>query len=76
MPPLDTTPEAQRIYDDLWRNLSPQERFQKGLDLIDLSRALLFAGFRSRYPDLSEEELVNVIIKRLYNFSPDTTKKQ
>ena len=72
MPPLDTTPEAQKIWDNLWQNLSLQERFKKGLELTDLSHALLLAGFRSRYPDLSEEELKKKIIRQIYHVSIET----
>lgn len=63
---MDTTPEMQKHYDELWCNLTEEQRFLRGLDLICLCQQMLFAGYQSRYPDLSLIELKKIIIKAEY----------
>lgn len=67
MPPLDTNPDLQKMYDDLWKNLSLQERFRKGMILISQSRLMMWIGFRQRYQSLPESELKKIFVKKIYN---------
>lgn len=66
MPPSDTKTSVQKIYDDLWRRLSMEERFQKGLEWISMNRQLLLAGIRARHPHFSEEELRQELMREVY----------
>lgn len=66
MIPSDTTNAIQKKYDEMWRKLSPEQRFIKGLQLIHLSRQMLLAGFKARFPELSEQELKERIVQQVY----------
>jgi len=63
----DTNPEVQKRYDELWRKLTMEERFVKGLQLVKLSRALILAGIRSRNPQLSEQDVLKELRQQLYS---------
>jgi len=62
----DTHPDVERHFDELWRNLSMEERFRKGIVWIQWSRALLLAGLRARFPDFSEEQIRKKLAQELY----------
>lgn len=66
---LDTTIETQKKYDELWQKLSAEERFLKGLKLIDLSHKMLRAGFKARFPQLTKTQLNKKMIEQLFNSS-------
>lgn len=66
MPSADTPPDVQRFYDELWRRLTPAERFQRGIALILTSRAMAIAGLRARFPMLTDEELRLRLRQQLY----------
>lgn len=66
MPPSDTKPQMQQVYDQLWQKLSLEDRFLKGLEWIQFNRELLLAGLRSRHPNLSEEEIRQKLLQDLY----------
>lgn len=62
---LDTTDEAHRVQLETFRRMGPQGRLQKALELNDLSRKLLVAGVRRQYPEYSEQEIRQEVIRRL-----------
>ncbi len=62
----DTSPEIQKQYDDLWRGLSCEERFLKGLQWIQFNREFLLAGIRARFPNLTEKQLRQELWRELY----------
>lgn len=66
MEKCDTSREAQAEYDRLWRGLTPQERFLKGLGLIALSRGFVLAGVRAQHPGFTPEEIKVALRRRLY----------
>ena len=53
------------IYLDTLRRMSPQQRLTKALELSDNVRQLFRHGLRQRFPDLSEEDLQQLYLKRL-----------
>lgn len=53
----DTSPEAERVLDDLWRKTTPQERMQMVAEMIEAVRSLALAGLRARHPDASEARI-------------------
>jgi len=52
-------------YIRILRRMSPGQRLQKAFDLGDFSRALFAAGLRKRYPELTDEKLQSLVLKRL-----------
>lgn len=62
----DTSREMQRQYDRMIRELSPQERFRRGLALTRLSREMCLAGLAATNPHLTAEELQSHLRDRLY----------
>ncbi|OGQ05346.1 MAG: hypothetical protein A3F82_00980 [Deltaproteobacteria bacterium RIFCSPLOWO2_12_FULL_44_12] len=62
----DTSPEVQKHFDALCRQLSEEERFLKGLEWIRLNRELLLAGFRARFPHFSEEQIRKELMREVY----------
>lgn len=50
-----------RIYVDALRHMTPEQRLAKAIELGELSRELLRAGLRQRFPEADEAEL-----ERLY----------
>ena len=66
MTPSDTKPKVQQHFDELWQNLSLEERFLKGLEWTNLSREMLLAGFRTRFPHLSEDQIRQKLAQELY----------
>ena len=69
MIPSDTNLKVQQRFDELWQNLSLEERFIKGLEWTVLSREILLAGFRARFPNLSENQLRTKLAQELYSIS-------
>lgn len=63
---VDTPALFQAKYDQLWQQLSPGERFQKGMTLIALSRQLLMAGLKTRHPNLNPAQLAAALRQYLY----------
>jgi hypothetical protein len=54
-----------RVYLTILRRMSPEDRLRKAFELTDLARSLFVHGLRSRFPDLSPEELQSLVRKRL-----------
>ena len=45
--------------------MTPEQRLLKAFELSRMSRELFLAGLRKRFPDLSDEELQRVYLKRI-----------
>jgi len=52
-------------YIQILRNMTPEQRLEKALELSELTRALFRHGLRKRFPDLSEEEFHKLYLERL-----------
>ncbi len=61
--PLDTTPEAMRVYYDKWRRMTPTERWEIMLRLIAEHRQWLAVGVRSRHPEYSPDQVRRAVIR-------------
>jgi hypothetical protein len=57
MRPRDTSPEAWKVLIESIRKLTPEERLQRCVDLIEGMRVAAEAGVREAYPDASEREI-------------------
>ena len=54
-----------RLYIQVLRQMSLEERLQKAFALSDFSRQLFFHGLRQRFPQLTEEGLRKLFLERL-----------
>ena len=52
-------------YLEVLRSMTPEQRLLKALELSQLSRELFLTGLRSRFPNLTEEELRRVYLERI-----------
>jgi len=52
-------------YIQVLRSMTDEQRLQKAFELTELSRQLFRSGLRERFPELSEDELQALYVKRL-----------
>ncbi len=55
--PLDTSPEVERIQNEIFRKMAPARRLQLAIELTQTSRKLLAAGVRRRHPEYNDEQV-------------------
>jgi hypothetical protein len=55
--PADTSADAQRAQDEVYRKLGPQGRIRIMFQLNDMVRAIAIAGIRRRHPDYDDEQV-------------------
>ena len=55
--PLDTTPEAYRVYIRGLRALTPDRRARMAAELSDNVRATALAGIRERHPEYGDRQV-------------------
>jgi hypothetical protein len=54
--PLDTSPEVERIQNEIFRKMKPARRLQLAIELTQTSRNLLATGVRRRHPEYDDEK--------------------
>ena len=54
-----------QLYISVLRSMSSEARLRKAFELSALTRELLMAGLRRRYPELAEAELHQLYLRRL-----------
>ena len=57
MRPADTSPEAWKVFVDLMRKMSPEEKLQRTFEFSAMVRQLGEAGLRQKYPQAGEREI-------------------
>jgi hypothetical protein len=57
MRPRDTSPEAWKVLIGLIRQMTPEERLQRCLELTQAKRLAAEAGLREAHPQASEREI-------------------
>jgi hypothetical protein len=63
---MDPKPQPnRRAYIQTLRRMTPEQRLLKAFELTELSRELFRTGLRDRFPDLSEDELHALYLRRL-----------
>jgi hypothetical protein len=55
--PQDTTPEAWRVYLDIWRRTPPEVKVQRAFEMSELIRKFAEGGLREKYPHAGEHEI-------------------
>ena len=54
-----------KIYLQVLRRMSPEERLLKAFELSEFAKQLFVHGLHKRFPDLPEEEFKNLLLERL-----------
>lgn len=57
--------KSHRIYIQALRQMSPEKRLLRAFELSEFTRDLFYHGLRKRFPELSEEKLRELFLKRL-----------
>ena len=65
MCPADTSAAAWKVFLDIQRRLSPDEKLAQAIELSMLVRQAAEAGLRERYPDAGEKEISLRAIQRM-----------
>lgn len=52
-------------YIKMMRKVSPEDRLKKSFELTELTKNLFMAGLKNRFPDLPDEELKKIYLKRI-----------
>ena len=53
------------VYIQALRRMSPEQRLIRAFELSEFVRDLFYHGLRKRFPDLAEEKLKELFLKRL-----------
>ena len=63
---MDPNPRPNhQTYLEVLRRMTPEQRLLKAFELSRMSRQMFLAGLRKRFPDLSDEELRRLYLKRI-----------
>lgn len=54
-----------KVYIQVLRRMSPEQRLLKAFELSEFSRQLFIHGLRKRFPDLPDEEFRQLLLERL-----------
>ncbi len=54
-----------KLYIEVLRRMTPEQRLLKAFELTEFSRALFLEGLKKRFPDLSDQEIHQIYLKRL-----------
>lgn len=57
MRPRDTSPEAWKVYIDLYRSVPPAEKIRRAMSMTQTGHLLAEAGLRRRFPDADDREI-------------------
>ena len=52
-------------YLQILRSMTPEQRLQKAFELSEFTRQLFIQGLRKRFPNATEEEFKQILLKRI-----------
>jgi len=62
---MESTNNGHREYIKIIRRLTPEERLKKCFELNELGKQLFLTGLKNRFPNLSQEEIKKLYLKRI-----------
>ena len=62
---MKSTNNGHREYIKIIRRLTPEERLKKCFELNELAKQLFLTGLKNRFPNLSQEEIKKLYLKRI-----------
>ncbi len=60
----DTTPEAQDVYFEIMRRMSPGEKLQRVFEMVEMAQAMAETQVRRQYPEADEREVFLRVVSR------------
>lgn len=70
---LDTSPEAARRQNEIFRRMSGPQRVEMAFRMSEAARELTVAGIRHRHPDWTDEQVHHAFLEHLHG--PDVAEK-
>lgn len=58
-------PDDRKIYLQILKRMSPEERLLKAFELSEFAKQLFIHGLRKRFPDFSNEEIKKIYLERI-----------
>jgi hypothetical protein len=71
--PEDTTPEAWRVYLDIWRRTPPEVKIQRAFEMSELARKFAEAVLRRNHPNASDREIFLLLTRQ--RLGPDLFRR-
>jgi hypothetical protein len=65
---FDTTPEAARTQEEVFRRMTAAQRLSLALEMSESIRNVALAGLRARQPQLNSDQLSEELIRIMYGF--------
>lgn len=62
---MESINDSHREYIKIIRRLTPEERLKKCFELNELTKQLFLTGLKNRFPNLSQEEIKKLYLKRI-----------
>jgi len=62
---MKSTNNSHSEYIKIIRRLTPEERLKKCFELNELTKQLFLTGLKNRFPNLSQEEIKKLYLKRI-----------
>jgi len=62
---MESINDSHREYIKIIRRLTPEEKLKKCFELNELTKQLFLTGLKNRFPDLSQEEIKKIYLKRI-----------
>ena len=62
---MESINDSHREYIKIIRRLTPEERLKKCFELNELTKKLFLTGLKNRFPNLSQEEIKKLYLKRI-----------
>jgi len=67
--PFDTTQEAARTQEAIFRRMTTVQRLSLALEMSESIRNVALAGLRARQPGLSADQLSDALLRIMYGFA-------
>ncbi len=64
--PFDTSPEAARIQEEIFRQMTTTQRLKLALEMSESLREVALAGLRNRQPEMTADELSRELLRLMY----------
>jgi hypothetical protein len=63
---MDTTPEAEQIQLDIWRNMPDEKKLRLVLDMSDFVQSLSMSRIQNEHPEWPKPAVVREFIREQY----------
>ncbi len=71
--PADTSPEARRLQQAIWRRMGSSERVRLAAEMSEEARQVALAGIARRRPELSQVERIRELVRLMHGIDLPAT---